>query len=334
MIVIDTQQTGAPYHFALEQYLCEQKRFDDTVFFLWQTPPTVMLGNFQNSFQEVNAEAAAADGVAVTRRLTGGGTIYTDMNSFQFSFIKKGVSETIDFSRYLDIIVAALGKLGVTAVYNSRNDLTIEGRKVSGNAQSARAGYTLHHGSLLYHVDFSKMTRYLTPPPYKLVSKGITSVRERTANIRDFLPEKQSAADFYHTLMDLIIAENDVATYRLTADDQQQVKQLAEEKFCSWDWTYGKNPHFNLQKLKKCPGGWLDIQLSVTRGMIEACQLSGDFFALHDVSLLQDALKGVPFEQSAVEAALAPELFSRAGLYQITKNDVIDCLFSADDQPV
>lgn len=327
MIFIDTKETGAAYHFALEQYLCEEKQMDDIVFFLWQTPPTLMLGNFQNTYQEINYELAQEEGVAVVRRLSGGGTIYTDFGCFQFSFIKKSTSDTIDFSHYLEIVITALGKMGVKAEYNSRNDLAIEGRKISGNAQSSRCGYTIHHGSLLFNADFSKMSQYLTPPPYKLASKGISSVRERTANIIDYLPNKLSTEEFYQELKGFILQEEEVTEYHLTEDDQLAVNTIADSRFTSWDWNFGKNPAFNIEKRKKCPGGWLEISLDVSKGKIISSTISGDFFAMHELDKIESILEGCYFAEEAVSESLSDEIIKASGLYNIEKQDIIDCLF-------
>jgi lipoate-protein ligase A len=325
MIYIDTQSTDPCYNFALEEYFCTQNGQEETVFLLWQTQPTVMLGNFQNSYKELNLQAIKRDQVHVVRRNTGGGTIYTDLGGFQFSFIMKGVTEMIDFGQYMDPIIAALAELGIAAEYNSRNDLAIDGKKISGNAQCTKGAYTLHHGSLLYATDFSKMGEYLKPPAYKIKAKGIKSVRERTTNISEHLPEAWTAEEFKQRLIQSILKQG-AATYTLSTKDHQAIEQLAQAKFRSWEWTFGKNPKFTLEKEKQCVGGHIEISLVIEEGRITACQMNGDFFASNGVKKLEDLLVGERFERARIKERLL-EIEIEKIIYQVTAEELLACLF-------
>lgn len=325
MIFIEVDSMDPSVYFALEEYLCLEKKFTATCFFLWRTQPTVMLGNFQNSYKELNLPAIERDQVQVIRRNTGGGTIYTDPGSLQFSFVMPGQDDYINFTRYMDPIIAALANLGIEATYNSRNDLAIAGKKISGNAQCTKGNYTLHHGSLLYATDFSKMADYLRPPAYKIEAKGIQSVRERTANISQFLSEQWSVAEFRQRLIHEILQQA-VTTYTLTAEDYQAIQTIADQKFRSWEWTYGKNPQFSVEKGQKFTGGYLEISLDVKAGRIQACQLAGDFFSAGDVTELESALVDQPFEKTSLTRVIDQPRFQQL-LYNISTQDILACLF-------
>lgn len=325
MIFIDAKYQEAAQYFALEEFLCTQKQFDDGVFMLWQTRPTVMLGNFQNSFNEIRLAEIEKNHVDLVRRNTGGGTIYTDEGSLQYTFVVKSASEMIDFKTYMDKIIEALHTLGVEVAYNSRNDLAMNGKKISGNAQCNKGEYTIHHGSLLYDMDFSKMAKYLNPPKYKIESKGIKSVRDRTGNISDCLSEKWDIATFRQKLIAEIL-KNDYQPYQLTEKEEVLVEQLAQDKFRSWDWTFGKNPAFTMVKAKKFPAGFLEVSLNIQHGIIQNCAFHGDFFSYGDLNHLEQALANQTFTYETVKQILieqkADQLF-----YQITIEEILACIF-------
>lgn len=134
MIYVETGSTDVYYNFGLENYFAVEKRLPDTVFLFWQTTPTLMVGKYQNVVEEIDQSYAAANGIHLVRRMSGGGTIYTDLGGWQFSFIQHKDAKQIEFQQYIQPILAALRSMGVEAVFNGRNDLTIAGRKFSGNA--------------------------------------------------------------------------------------------------------------------------------------------------------------------------------------------------------
>ena len=159
MIYIETGSTDVCYDFALEYYFTLEKRLSDTVFLFWRTTPTLMVGKYQNVLEEVDKPYADAHGIRIVRRMSGGGTIYTDLGGWQFSFIQHRETGEIEFSQYIMPVLEALEEMGVHAAFNGRNDLTIQGRKFSGNAQYRLGGCIVHHGSLLFDTDVQKMHR-------------------------------------------------------------------------------------------------------------------------------------------------------------------------------
>ena len=170
MIYIDNRALDPFYHFGLEYYLISEKRFEQPVFMLWRNEPALMVGKYQNTLEEINDTVARRLGVQVVRRMSGGGTIYTDMGGWQFTFITPGKADQIDFAAYIVPVVGGLRALGLKAEFNGRNDLLVEGKKVSGNAQYMHAGYTLHHGSLLFDTDIEQLVKCTTVDNQKIVS--------------------------------------------------------------------------------------------------------------------------------------------------------------------
>lgn len=139
MIYIETGSTDVYYNFGLENYFAMEKRLPDTVFLFWRTTPTLMVGKYQNILEEINKPYADAHGIHLVRRMSGGGTIYTDLGGWQFTFIEHSPEQQIEFAQYIGPVVDAVRELGADASFNGRNDLLIDGRKFSGNASTVWA---------------------------------------------------------------------------------------------------------------------------------------------------------------------------------------------------
>lgn len=325
MIYVENNSTNPYYNFALEHYLIHEKNLpDDQVFIFWRTTPTVMIGRYQNTLEEINERFVRENSINVVRRATGGGTIYTDMGGWQFSFITKGKADQIDFKKYITPVIDALRELGVAAEFNSRNDLVIENKKFSGNAQCMSNGYTLHHGSLLFNTDLEQMVRCLTVDDYKIISKGIKSVRERVANIADYLSSPVDSIRFKE-LMVKGIMNGSSEEYVLNEEDNKRINEIAMEKFESWQWNYGKSPRFNITKTGRLEGGKVEFRLEVNGGIIEECSLYGDFFGNVDVSELCSALTGCRYNRESVRAALENQQ-SGYNFHNISFDELIDVI--------
>ncbi|KAF5074150.1 lipoate--protein ligase [Acetobacterium wieringae] len=325
MIYIENDSTDPFFNFALEYYLITEKNLpEDQIFIFWRTEPTLMVGKYQNTIEEINQNYAKENGIKVVRRITGGGTIYTDMGGWQFSFITRGQSDTIDFSKYISPVIEGLKKLDVPAEFNSRNDLVIQGKKFSGNAQCMLNGYTLHHGSLLFSTDFEQMVKCLTVDDYKIISKGIKSVKERVTNISDHLTKPIDTDTFKKLMVDSIM-QGSKEHYQLTDTDLARIKAIAKEKFASWEWNYGKSPKFNITKTGRFDGGKMEFKLDVNKGKITDCHIYGDFFGTMDISVLSNALIGADYEKESIKKAIAQGDIKQ-GFYNINVDELADII--------
>ncbi len=179
---------------------------EEDIFLLWHTVPTLMLGRFQSPETEINLAYAKKQGIQVVRRPSGGGTIYTDPGTWQFSFIRREANRVIDFKPFVEPIRDALRELGFPVEMSGRNDLMIHGRKCSGNAQYFSKGYQVHHGSILFDADLEAMVRCLTVDEAKFRAKGISSVRQRVANLSEFQPNLDTLA-FRDLLLERVLAK-------------------------------------------------------------------------------------------------------------------------------
>lgn len=325
MIYIENNSTDPYFNFALEYYLITEKQLsEDQVFIFWRTEPTLMIGKYQNTIEEINDDYAKKNDINVVRRITGGGTIYTDMGGWQFSFITRGQAETIDFNKYIGPVIESLKKLDIPAEFNSRNDLVIEGKKFSGNAQCMLNGYTLHHGSLLFNTDFEQMVKCLTVDDYKIISKGIKSVKERVTNISDHLIQPIDTDTFRKLMVDSIM-QGSTKEYKLTAEDLERIDMIAREKFKSWEWNYGISPKFNIIKTGRFDGGKMEFKLDVNKGKIIDCHIYGDFFGTMDISILSDALIDTKYEKENIKKAIE-QCDIKHGFYNINIDELADII--------
>ncbi len=321
---VKCESTDANFNFALEKYLIEELDTSDGYFMFWRTAPTLMIGRYQNAYAEVNMDYAKAHDINIVRRITGGGTIYTDPNGWQFSFINKAHDKKeIDFHTYTKPIIDALASIDVQAVKSGRNDLLIDGKKFSGNAQYVKKNVMLHHGSLLFDTDLSELVRSLTPDDEKLISKGIKSVKSRVTNIADHMDKKISSLQFRDLMLSFLT--RDMLTYELSEQDEKRVMQIKAQVFDSWEWNFGKAPKFNITKENRFAGGKLKVQSYVNGGCIEEIHFSGDFFAKEGLPGLEKALSGCTYEENEIKKALIAS-GAESFIYNITLEEILSCI--------
>lgn len=176
-----------PYrNLAVEQALLSYVQGDIAILYLWQNDRTVVVGRNQ----DINAECRLSEllkyGGKPARRRSGGGAVYHDLGNLNYSILCRESAQ--DDREYYERLCAVIGRYGLTARYNGRNDITVDGKKISGNAQYISGGNSCRHGTFLVNTDFSAMERFLTPPPEKLDRNHIQSVRSRVANLTEYIP--------------------------------------------------------------------------------------------------------------------------------------------------
>lgn len=301
---LETGSTDPAYNLAFEEYVLTHRR-DGAYLLLWQNDNTIVVGRNQNTAQEIDRAFVEQHHIRVVRRGTGGGAVYHDMGNLNYSFITDaGDAERMAMERFTRPIVAALQGLGLQAEASGRNDILVEGRKVSGTAQRLTDGRILHHGTLLFDSRPEMVAGALRADPAKFRSKGAKSVRSRIGNIRDFLPEDMTLPAFWDYLKRQLAGDGLVQD-ALTAEELAAVRQLKAEKYDTWEWTYGRSPGFDMVNRDYFPGGRLEIGLSVSGGRLTAVQFYGDFLSITDTTPLAQALVGTDYREDAVAAVLA-----------------------------
>lgn len=299
-IYIETDSTDAAFNFALEYYLATEKSFPGkTVVMIWRTSPTVMVGRFQNTYAEINRPYVEKKRIAVARRMSGGGTIYTDFGAWQYSFITFAAENPCGMRELAAPVVDILRKLGAPAEFSGRNDIVIDGRKVSGTAQYRKNGCVVHHGSLLYASDLDEIVRSTNVNSEKLQAKGIQSVRQRVGNISDYLERPVSMMEFKETLLTGFVSDPEQIV-TLERSDILRVRKLADEIFSNWDFIYGSDPAFDIERTARTAEGIVTFRLSVKKGKISGLRIFGDFLEDPHAAWMEDLLIGCRYEKETL----------------------------------
>uniref|UniRef100_UPI00321684F9 lipoate--protein ligase n=1 Tax=uncultured Draconibacterium sp. TaxID=1573823 RepID=UPI00321684F9 len=291
MLCINLENTDPYFCLATEEYLL--KNFNDDIFMLWQSDDTVVLGKHQNALAEINYPFVRRKNITVARRISGGGTVFHDAGNVNFTFIKNVKSPAeISFKQFTEPVVEALSKLGIQATTSGRNDLLIEGFKISGNAEHVFKNRVLHHGTLLFNSDLKNLGQAIKVVPGKYESKAVQSNRSPVANISGFLKKQMTVKDFIDFLIDVQLKKEGNNKYSITETDTEIIAKLADEKFRTWDWKFGYSPKYRFKNEVEIEGKKLVIQLSVKKGSIEECNISGDFFAEDEAGKFSSEMTG------------------------------------------
>ena len=307
MRYIINKRTNPYFNLALDDYAMRHIDVDEDFFFLWQNEPSVIIGKNQNAVEEINREYIDENGVHVARRVSGGGAVYHDFGNLNFTFVI-GVDDPgkVNYKKYVQPIVDALASMGVDATASGRNDILIDGLKISGNAQSLANGKLMHHGTLMFDVNIEHMVEALNVDPDKIISKGVKSVRSRVTNIKEHLPEGTTLQNFWDQLHYYLSNEGQDSEIVLSDDDIKRIEEDAQSKFATWDWIYGASPEFNLRNSQRFTGGRVEVLIDVNKGgLIEEIRFMGDYLGLEDVSLVEDRLIGTRFDELDVFRVLS-----------------------------
>jgi len=322
--------TDPQINLAIEEYILENFGEKDTYLLFYVNQPSIIIGRNQNTIEEINTDYVDEKGITVVRRLSGGGAVYHDEQNLNFSFITKDDGDSFqNFQRFTQPIIDALNNKGVPAEMQGRNDLAIEGRKISGNAMFSTKGRMFSHGTLMLNSEIEELTRALNVKKEKIESKGIKSVRSRVANIQEYLDEELTIEGFKEMILKHVFQvedTNDVPEYELTEQDWENIYEISRNRYQKWEWNFGRSPKYNVQKSYKFDKGLVDVRLDVQKGIIKNCKIYGDFFGMGDVSELENELIGVQHERSAIQEALKDVDVSHY-LGKISQEDFVNLLY-------
>lgn len=301
MLSILSTSHNPAFNLATEEYLLNNMTED--IVYLYRNGPSVIVGSHQNTLAEINYDYIQTEKTPVVRRLSGGGAVFHDLGNLNFCFITtKEDGKERSFQSFTAPIIAAIQDLGIDAKFTGRNDLTIEDKKFSGNAQYINKSRVLHHGTLLFSANMADLSKALKVNPLKFQDKKVKSVRSRVTNISSHLPEAMTIEAFTDYMTKSISKE--AIPYTLTEEDCQAIDTLVQDKYANWDWTYGKQGTFHFTNSIRCPGGTVEYYYNTKKGYIEDLKIHGDFFSKKPTEELTEHLMGTRHEEEALYRAL------------------------------
>lgn len=305
MRYIDIKQTDPYFNLALEEYLLKHSD-DDEYFVLWINEPCIVVGKNQNTLSEINIDYVNENKIKVVRRQTGGGAVFHDLGNLNFTFIVKDDGKSFtDFKKFVKPIIGALNELGVRAEFSGRNDLLIDGKKFSGNAQCKYKHRVMHHGTLLFSSDIVNLSDALISKPIKFSDKAVKSVSSRITNISNYVDNNLNVMDFKDKIFEYVTRHEENKEITCLSDEEiKYIEDLRESKYSTWEWNFGKSPKYNFFNEKKFKGGTIEINIEVKNGFMKDVKIFGDFFGVEDVCEIEMALKGKKHKKEDIISVL------------------------------
>ncbi len=309
------------FYLAMEEYVARHLNHDDDCFFMWQVNPSVIFGRNQLIEKEVNIDYCKKHHIEMYRRKSGGGCVYADMSNVMFSYITRDENVNFTFNRYINLLVLVLFKMGIDAKANGRNDILIDGKKVSGNAFYHIPGHSIVHGTMLYDTNMENMVGSISPNNEKLISKGVESVRQRVALLKDYT--NLSLDEFKAFAVQQLCNE----TQNLTEQDIMEIEKL-EKEYLTHEFIYGHNPRYSIIRKHRLEGvGEFEIRIELKNEIIKQINMMGDYFLVGDIdNRLLLPLRNVPYTKESVEKALPNRVDDI--ILNLDKKDLIEMIFN------
>ena len=297
--------TDPRLNLAIEEHLLRNMDLAEPILLFYINEPSVIIGRNQNTIEEIDPDYVKSKGIHVVRRLSGGGAVYHDLGNLNFSFITQGKEGLHDFARFTDPVIDVLRGLGVAAELRGKSDIFANDKKISGNAQYSAAGRMFSHGTLLFDTNLEEMLKALNPRKAQIESKAVQSIRNFVINIRELLDQDTDIYGLKQAILQGIFGEGAMPAYQLTSADWNNIQAISDQRYCQWDWNYGRSPEFNIQKSGRLPAGKFDVRIEVINGRIDTLRIYGDFAGLRDVAELEQHLAGVRYDREALATSLA-----------------------------
>ena len=308
MLYIEPESKDAAFHFSAEEYIVRDYPWDEPVMMVWQADRCAMLGCNQIAQAEIDMDFAKHAGIQIIRRSSGGGTIYTDMGTLLYTVIVPYTEDRYppDIAKE-DVagpVVGALNMMGIHAVAEGRNDLIIDGRKISGLAQYIRHGRICTHGSLLYNTDLETLARVLRGDGDKIRSGAVRSVRSRVTNIIEHMDNPRSIEEFLGLFKQNLFRGRVFRERSLSEDDFVQIDRIYQQRYGNPSWTFTQSPKYTFHNSKRFTGGRVEIFLDVARGVVTSCSIRGDFLGVTPIRGLELELENILFQYNDFYKAL------------------------------
>lgn len=293
MIYVINKSVDPSFNHALEEYFLKDTR--ESVFMIWQNEPTVLIGRNQNLELEINTDFTKAQDMHVVRRLSGGGTVYCDLNNCQYTFItnRDDKDENL-FKSFARPVVLALKKLGLDADFTGRNDIMIGDKKVSGNAQYRYKDRIIHHGTLLFDADMELLSGSMKAREIKFIDKNVHSHRAHVGLIKNYVD--MDVHEFIDYIAKNIVDYHNISEIREPSNDELEGLKKYLSDFPDFNKTGYDKEHSRKYMAKKYPFGLVEYGLDDEDGKIKKLKIMGDFFLNNELEPFLSSIRGINIE--------------------------------------
>lgn len=329
MKIIKLLNDENPYiNLASEEFLLKYNKdlLNEDLFIVWKNKNTIVIGNSQNAYSEINLMYVNDNNINVVRRITGGGAVYHDEGNINFTFIKRNKRKEFKYQECLNEIIEFLNSLNIKASFSGRNDIVVDNKKVSGTAVTFYQNDYLIHGTLLFDVNVEVLVNCLTVDKNKLVSKGIESVKSRVANLKDYLDDCYDANLFEYDLIRFFEKKYQTDCLYISYKDNPIVKLNTIDKFTKYDYIFGKNYEFNFKNSIKLQHSLLSVNLFIENGFIYNLKFYTDSLEDHKLNMLERYFTNTRYSIDNIKNILnhidLKEYFS-----ELDNNNLIELLF-------
>jgi lipoate-protein ligase A len=264
------------FNLAAEEYLLHHRSEDFFVLSINDT--SVIIGKHQVAHREVNTRYVEENNIPVLRRISGGGTVYHDRGNLNFAFIRQGEQgKQVDFRFYTQPVIDFLKHIGIVAVFEGKNDLTVNGLKISGNAEHVFRERVLHHGTLLFNASLDNMKQSLRPLTCNYATRGVESNRSSVTNLKELLKNTGSTEELMIRMAEYFKnAFGGMHPFNFSGEEVSKIKDIAETKYKTWEWTWGYGPPYTFTSVVRISGNDHHCRLHIKDGIIWECDIDGN----------------------------------------------------------
>lgn len=274
MLLLNLQSTDPFFNLALEEILL-RNRIDEYLI-LYVNSPSVIIGKHQVAHMEADTEFVTVNRIPVIRRISGGGTVYHDSGNLNFTFILQGIKgRQVDFRKYTRPVIDFLAALGVDAKFEGKNDIRVNGVKISGNAEHIFRERVLHHGTLLFDADIDMLKRSIRKDTSCYSTRAVKSNPSPVMNLKQLLPGIKDMDDFRQKMHCYFINRPGNNGIELTGAEISEAESLAASKFRTWEWSYAYGPEYQFNNRFNINGKPHSCRLFVKNGIIAECVVEG-----------------------------------------------------------
>ncbi|MBN1183948.1 MAG: lipoate--protein ligase [Bacteroidales bacterium] len=306
MYVLISSITDPFFNIAAEEYLLKNSYED--VFLIYRNDPSIIVGKHQNTIKEINLSYTERNLLKVVRRNSGGGTVYHDLGNVNYTFITSSEEgKQVDFVRYTEPILKVLNTFKVPAIFSGKSDLTVDGKKISGNAAHVFKSKVLHHGTLLFNANLNNLQEALNVNLDKFSDKAVSSRRAQVANISEYLEQPISIEDFMDEIITRVTIDFDTNYERnFNSGEMRRIEDLVKNKYSTWQWNFGYSPKYTYTSKFKS----ISFSLEVSKGLIEQLSFSKGSEFDSDLEIAERILVSVPHFPGEIKNRLKEQLKS------------------------